>query len=106
MIHLLTSATIASAAALVLPLCGCGTIGPLVDTSQPTRQWATVQVVWSTPAKIRQKCGAQRSSGLSNQACLINGYQIVARPCAGFNDETCMITLGHELYHALGGGHK
>lgn len=90
----------------LLLLAACDKAGPIVDTSGPTKTWATVEVVWSTPEEIRAKCGTQEWSGLSNQACLVNGYQIVVRPCAGFNDEACLLSLGHELLHTLGGRHK
>ena len=95
---------IASALALAL-VGGCALPGPLPMTRDADRQSACVSVRWSTPAQIIAACGLDPVSGRPNQACYLDGSIIVAPKPAGWGDEAALLSLGHELFHALGARH-
>ena len=86
-------------------VCACGK-GPLETTKQPDKTAACMQFRWSTPEQIKATCGVDAFYGLSNQACLVNGYLYVGPKPAGFNDELALLSIGHEVLHALGAEHK
>ncbi len=99
--------TLLGAAALlaITVLAGCATGGPMKLTHDADRQLACVAVQWTPREQIVNYCGRDNVYGLPNQACLVDGYRIVSPKPRDWNDETAMISLGHELYHALGARH-
>jgi hypothetical protein len=96
-------------ATLCLALSGCAVAptgsSPMQLTRDTDKQMACVAVQWTPREEIANYCGRDPVYGLSNQACLMNGYTIVSRKPKDWNDEAAMISLGHELYHALGAKH-
>ena len=86
-------------------VCACGK-GPLETTKQPDKTAACMQFWWSTPEQIKATCGVDAFYGLSNQACLVNGYLYVGPKPRDFNDEAALLSIGHEAWHALGAEHK
>ena len=90
---------------LLLLLTGCERMGPIVDTKAADRTAACMSFFWSTPEVIASKCGTGLF-GEPNQACLIDGVVYVGPKPAGFNDERVLLSMGHEMLHALGGEHK
>ncbi len=77
----------------------------MVLTKDADRQLACVAGQWSPKEQIAGYCGRDNVYGLPNQACLVDGYMIISRKPQGWNDEAAMVSLGHELYHALGARH-
>jgi hypothetical protein len=97
--------TLGSLLAAVL-LSACTTVGPMAMSRDADREMACVAVQWTPHDKIASICGRDNVYGLPNQACLVDGYRIVSSKPKDWNDETAMISLGHELYHALGAMHN
>jgi hypothetical protein len=89
---------------MLLVLCGCAA-GPMTLSRDADREMACVAVQWTPRDRIASICGRDNVYGLPNQACLVDGYLIVSPRPRDWNDETAMISLGHELYHALGAMH-
>jgi len=77
----------------------------MVLTKDADRQLACVAVQWTPKEQIAGYCGRDNVYGLPNQACLVDGYMIISRKPTNWNDEAAMVSLGHELYHALGARH-
>ena len=96
--------TLASLIAMTV-LAGCAATGPMVLTKDADRQLACVAVQWTPKEQIAGYCGRDNVYGLPNQACLVDGYRIVSPKPRDWNDEAAMVSLGHELYHALGARH-
>ena len=87
-------------------LTGCTSMGPMAMTRNADREMACVAVQWTQRDQIASICGRDNVYGLPNQACLVDGYRIVSQKPRDWNDETAMISLGHELFHALGAMHN
>ena len=102
--RLRTLARLASLLAVAV-LTGCASVGPMALTRDADREMACVAVQWTPRDQIVNYCGRDNIYGLPNQACLMDGYRIVSPKPRDWNDETAMISLGHELYHALGARH-
>ena len=90
----------------VAALSACSTVGPMTMTHDADREMACVAVQWTPRDKIVSICGRDNVYGLPNQACLVDGYRIVSQKPRDWNDETAMVSLGHELFHALGAMHN
>ncbi len=89
----------------VAVLTGCSSTGQMKLTRDADRQMACVAVQWTPRENIATYCGRDPVYGLANQACLVDGYRIVSAKPRDWNDEAAMVSLGHELYHALGAAH-
>ena len=87
-------------------LSACTTVGPMTLSHDADKEMACVAVQWTPRDKIASICGRDNVYGLPNQACLVDGYRIVSPKPHDWNDETAMVSLGHELYHALGAMHN
>lgn len=88
------------AVVLAILLGGCSSI-PM--TKAPDKDVIWVKVEWSSPEKIAAECGFSRDGVI---ACFKDGYRIIMRMINGWNDESGICTLGHEVFHALGAEHK
>lgn len=86
-------------------LTGCTAAGPIKMSRDADREMACVAVQWTPRDQIVGYCGRDNVYGLPNQACLVDGYRIVSTKPKDWNDEAAMVSLGHELYHALGAMH-
>lgn len=84
--------------ALSILLCGCA--GPLPMTRDADRMHVSIVVQWATPEQIATMCKSERSMG-----CLIGDQLIVTRKPTNWGDEAALLSLGHEVYHALGARH-